>query len=109
MFYQTLSVAPGQPGQSESVDSPIWYAALAPLAISAIIRWLVLPRARSSQPALTLFIVGIAMAESACFMGLYVFPAHKHDLFLLSMLGIFQFIPYYARRYFPPDDEQMTA
>jgi hypothetical protein len=103
MVYHTLSSATPQPPQTGLGGSSAWFAAIVPLAISAMIRWLVLPGVRIAQTALVLFIVGIAMAESTSFLGLFIFPAHSQDLFVLSVLGIFQFVPFFARRYFPND------
>ncbi len=40
------------------------------------------------------------MAEATSFLGLFIFPGHKQALCLLSALGIFQFIPFFAARYF---------
>lgn len=80
-----------------SADSPIWQAAFAPVVISTFIRWVVLPRIKSFQSGFTWFVIGMAMAESACIMGLFVFPAHRDELFLTGAVGIFQFIPFFAR------------
>ena len=46
---------------------------------------------------LTIFIIGMALAESACVVGLVFFTAHKDELFKLGVLGMAQFIPIYAR------------
>jgi hypothetical protein len=108
IIYRTLSGALPQP-PTEPVDSSAWLAGFAPLTISVIIRWFVLPRARTAQSALPVFIIGIAMAESATFFGLYIFPAHRQELFMWSALGIFQFIPYFVSRYFKPKDEHLGA
>jgi len=62
-------------------------------------RWVVLPRINTAQPAFTTAIVGIAFAEVCCFLGLFIFPAHKQELFVVSLIGIFQFVPTYARRF----------
>jgi hypothetical protein len=35
--------------------------------------------------------------------GVVVFPQHKQGLFLLSVLGLAQFVPAFARRYFAQD------
>jgi hypothetical protein len=83
--------------------SPIWFVGLAPVAVSAIIRWIVLPRIEVPVAALQAFILGIALAEMACFLGLFIFPAHREELFGASIAGIFQFIPWFARRYFPSE------
>jgi hypothetical protein len=72
---------------------------MTPFVISVLIRFLVMPRLKSIASALPVFIVGIAMAEMSCFLGLFIFPSHQRDLFILSAVGIFQFIPIYAQRY----------
>lgn len=94
------------PSRSPSLDSLSWLAGLAPFVISSIIRWVVLPRIRNAQAALVLFIFGLAMSEATCFLGLFIFPAHKQALFALSVLGILQFVPSFARRFFEPDDKR---
>jgi hypothetical protein len=100
IIFHSLSVTIQQ-SQTQLVSSSAWLAGFAPLMVSIVIRWLVLPRIENAQSALTVFIVGIATAESTCFLGLYIFPVHKQELFIASVLGIFQFIPYFAGRYFP--------
>jgi len=86
--------------QSQPGDSLIWLAGFGLVAVSSIIRWFVLPRTQNAEAALPLFIVGIAMAESACFLGIFVFPTHQQELIVWSALGIFQFIPYFAGRFY---------
>ncbi len=85
--------------------SLIWLAAGVPVLVSARVRWVVLPRMASAQAALPFFIVGIALAEATCSLGLFIFQAHREDLFYLSFLGILQFVPFFARRYFPDGDD----
>ncbi len=102
VIYHFLGSSPDAPKPSE-VDSPIWLASLIPLAISTIIRWAVLPRFTSAVAALPFFILGIALAENLCFLGIFFFPEHKLNLMILSATGVFQFIPVFARRYFHPD------
>ena len=55
--------------------------------------------------AFPLFVMGIALAEMPCFLGIFLFPSHMQELFALSALGIFQFVPFFAGRYFPSDDQ----
>jgi len=108
IFYHFLGDT-GARQQPPTTESPVWLVAIAPVALSAIIRWLVLLRAQNVQTALTLFMLGIAMAEATCFLGLFMFPAQKLELFMLSALGIFQFIPFFARRFFEHDDPDRNA
>ncbi len=58
----------------------------------------------NGQAALPIFVGGLALAELPCMVGLFVFPAQKQNLFLPSFLGILQFVPFFARRYFPEAD-----
>lgn len=80
-------------------ESPLWMVAFAPFVISSILRWLVLSRVSSAQLAFPLFIAGMALAEATCLTGLFVFPRHSTDLFALSVLGIAQYVPYFASRF----------
>ena len=96
-FYYFLGQATTQP--QTNPESAAWLAGFIPFALSAAIRWLILPRINTAQPALTTAILGIAFAEVCCFLGLFIFPPHKRELFGASFIGILQFIPIYARRF----------
>jgi hypothetical protein len=102
IFFIYHFVGKGIARPAAPAESAIWLLGFVPIAISAFVRWAVLPRIESATAALPMFIVGIAMAEVACFLGLFIFPAHRQELFGASAAGIFQFIPFFARRYFPP-------
>lgn len=97
-YYQFLGTAPAQSAPPGS-NSSAWLASLAPLLLSVIIRWLVLPRISTARPALALFVIGIAFAEMCCFLGLFIFPAHKEALSVMSFIAVFQFMPFFASRY----------
>lgn len=84
----------------ETTDQPVWLLATLPLAAASVIRWLVLPRATQAAAALPLFVVGMALAESTFMAGMFLFPAHKQELLILSALGIFQFVPLFAGKYY---------
>ena len=71
-----------------------------PFFLSAIIRWAVLPRITKPLLAFQLFIIGIAFAEATCFFGLFLIPQQKQACFVLSLIGILQFMPYFARRFY---------
>jgi hypothetical protein len=86
------------PGELAPDSSPVWLAGAVPFLLSVVVRWAVLPRAANARLALPLFVVGIALAEASCFLGLFIFPAHRASLFYLSAAGIFQFIPTFASR-----------
>jgi hypothetical protein len=69
-----------------------------PLFLSIVIRWLALPRFTSLTPALPLFIVGLALAEACGFLGIFLGGPYRDALFLLSALGLVQFVPVFAKR-----------
>jgi len=93
-------VAGPAPAQSSVLEPTLWLVGIAPFLVSVIIRFLVMPRLKSIAFALPCFIVGVGLAEFSCFLGIFFFPSHQRDLFILSAIGIFQFIPFYAPRYF---------
>ena len=77
-------------------------AGLVPLFVSIIIRWLVLPRLSGVRQALPMFVIGIALAESCGILGIFLGGAYKDDLFLLGVLGVTQYVPFFAKQYLEP-------
>ena len=82
--------------QKQEVESGVWMIGMTPFLISSVLRWLILSRKESAQSAFPIFIMGLAMAEATCILGLFVFPAYSTALFALSVLGIAQYVPYFA-------------
>jgi hypothetical protein len=81
-------------------DSNAWMiAGAAPILAATLIRWLLLPRQVIPIKAFRLFIIGIALAESVTFYGIFLFPSHKNDLVMASLFGIIQFAPFFASRF----------
>lgn len=76
-----------------------------PLFISIIIRWLVLPRCSTLTRAFPLFITGLALAEACGLLGIFLGGAYRDQLFLLGVLGILQYLPFFARQYLLPKVE----
>ena len=70
-----------------------------PLFISIVIRWLVLPRMTSLARAFPLFIAGLALAEACGLLGIFLGGVYRDQLFLLGVLGIVQYLPFFARQY----------
>ena len=97
IIYFVIGGSQPEPAASP-MDSALWQLALVPVFISTVVRWFALPSARSFQAGFQCMIIGLATAESACIIGLFVYPAHKEGLFAAGALGILQFIPLYARR-----------
>ena len=96
IYFVLGNTAERQPAMPES---SIWLACLAPLLVSTMIRWGVLSRVQSAQAAFSLFVAGLALAESTGILGILLFPEHKQELFIFGVIGILQFAPFFARRY----------
>jgi len=100
-FFFLRQAAPTSPAASGSWP---WLLALGPLTISAGLRWIVMPRLRNPEHGLVCMVLGIAMAEAVTFFGLFLAPQYQREFFVLSFLGILQFMPFYARRFFPAEE-----
>lgn len=71
---------------------------LGQLFASIVVRWFVLPRFDDLKRALPIYIVGLALAESCGILGIFLGGAYRDSLFLLSVLGVIQFVPLFGRR-----------
>ena len=73
-----------------------------PLFVSIVLRWLVLPRYTEPARALIVFIVGLVLAEACGLLGIFFGGGYRDALFVLGVLGIIQFVPFYARKLHDP-------
>jgi hypothetical protein len=94
-------------GGTEAV-SPIAIAAFAAFGVSVLIRWAVLPRLHKPQPAFVMFVAGLTLAEAVAILGMFVVPENKPELVGLGILGMLQFAPFFAARYFQPPKERFS-
>lgn len=85
-------------GGSES-STDLQYIPLVPLALSAVVRWIILPQFKQRSKAFPLFIVGLAMAEGSGLMAMFLVPSLGTHYFALALLGLAQFIPLFAANY----------
>src|SRR5471032_2946788 len=76
-----------------------------PLFVSIIIRWLVLPRYRDLRLAFPLFIIGLALAAGGGLLGIFRGGPYRDELAVLGMLGVAQFMPFFARGCLDPKPE----
>jgi hypothetical protein len=83
---------------ASQVEGPIAYLRVLPFALSCIVRWLILPQIRSSKTAFPVFVIGLALAESSCFFGIFLFPDNKTDMLTMALVGLAQFAPVFARK-----------
>ena len=102
MFLATLQLAMGR-NAPLATNSFVNLAGFVPLFVSIIIRWLAMPRS-GAQPGglLVMFIIGVALAEACGILGVFLGGPYRHDLFILGLLGVAQYVPFFARRAMEP-------
>ena len=75
---------------------------------AAVTSWLmplmgrVLPRMSDPQRGFVLFIVGLALAEACGILGIFLGGPYRDSLFALGMLGIGQWVPFFAKKLYDP-------
>ena len=104
LAYALLARGPEKASPPE--DVLINLAGLAPLFISIVIRWLVLPRYASLTRGFPAFVLGVGLAEAGGFLGLFLGGSYRDDLFVLGALGVTQFLPLFLARFGRPDKGQ---
>jgi hypothetical protein len=76
------------------------YVGVGPLVLSTLLRWFVMPRMTERAQALVVFVVGVSLAEGCGLLGIFLGGEHRDTLFLLGIIGVAQWIPLFATRYF---------
>lgn len=97
-----LVLGRGPVPQASTPNLAVVLIAMAPLFVSIVIRWLVLPRASQSGPALALFIAGLALSEGCGFIGIFLGGAYRDHLFVLGLLGVIAYMPIFVKRLLEP-------
>jgi hypothetical protein len=80
-----------------------------PLFVSVVLRWLVLPRYTDSARAMVVFVVGLALAESCGLLGIFLGGPFRDALFVLGVLGVVQYAPFYARKLLSPKETRLYS
>lgn len=75
------------------------FFALAPLLVSAGIRFGLLPRMKTKQKAFPIFIVGLATSEACGLLGIFLGGEHKDALFGAALVMLLLYAPLFARNY----------
>lgn len=84
-------------GVRVEAPSALSFLALAPFAASAVVRFVLLPRAEPAKK-FVLFIVGLALAESGGFLALILGSPWKTPLAAAAIVLIILHIPAFIRR-----------
>jgi hypothetical protein len=108
ILFRVFLAQPPPGGKPLPADAFPWALSLFPVLLSGVIRWTLLPRARDPQQSLVLMVVGIAFAEATSFFGIFLTPSHLNLLCGASFLGVFQFAPTWAARFFPAEEVRPT-
>lgn len=91
-------LAPVAPGTNPLVN----LIGFVPLFVSIIIRWLVLPRSATPVAAFGMFIAGLALADGCGILGIFLGGPYREDFFVLGVLGVTQYVPFYAWKFYEP-------
>ncbi|MSU45831.1 MAG: hypothetical protein EXS42_01560 [Lacunisphaera sp.] len=97
-----LFLGRGPPKPAAVSDLPVNLSGVVPLFVSIIIRWLVLPRSTKLKSAFAMFITGLVLAEACGMLGIFLGGPYRDSLCVLGVLGVTQYMPFYARRFFEP-------
>ncbi len=88
-----------RPPELAGGDRLLSLVAFVPLFVSIVIRWLVLPRVDADgKSGLLMFLVGVALAEGSGLLGVFLGGPYRDDLFVLGVLGIVQYAPFFGPR-----------
>jgi len=97
------AIAGGWPegGDQGDVPASLLLITVAGIFASTLVRWVVLPRVKTPQTLLTTMVIGLALAEATWLLGNFLmssdFPETQRNAFILSFLGMCQFVPTYAK------------
>ena len=98
-----LLLVQGKPLPKPSADNSLTgLIGVVPLFVSIVLRWLVLPRCTEEGRALVLFVAGIGLAEGCGILGIVLGGPYRDSLFVLGVLGVTQYVPFYAKKLFDP-------
>lgn len=86
------------PPRAEALQA-LRHLPLLPLLISSGLRWIVLPRMTERLRAFPVFIIGVVLAESCGLLGIFLIPEMKQTYFALALIGLVQYMPFFASRY----------
>lgn len=90
----------GLPVATHEVTLPVEFAGVLPLAAATLLRWFFLLRVINGPKAFLIFIIGMGLAESAGLLGLFLSRAHRLEWVLAGALGIAQWVPVFAQRFY---------
>lgn len=106
MIYFTIPLTRGVPRSNHPIAE---YFGFAPLFLSIVLRWFVMPRFKEAQKIFVIFILGLALAEGCGILGIFLGGPYRDELFVLSLFGMAQYVPFFARRLYEPRAKGFTS
>jgi hypothetical protein len=94
-FY--MSFLASADAEEAQMDAFLVVMLFVPFFLSIFIRWMLLPKANTEQQLIVLFVVGMAIAESIIFFGLFLFPFFKTIFLIFTVVGILQYCPLFIK------------
>ena len=85
-----------RPDATAAGFGPVELLCIGQVAVSATLRWLVLPRLGTLARKLPVFIVACALAEACGILSLFLSRAHHRELFVVSLIGLLTLAPVFA-------------
>jgi len=104
LFVYQYFLAGGLPSGEDKGNPDIIFLVLSigVIVAATVIRWFLIPKAKDIQKLLILMIVGLALAEGAQFYQIFLigpdYPETQMSIFILSVLGVGQFAPFYVKK-----------
>ncbi|TVP79245.1 MAG: hypothetical protein EA353_06580 [Puniceicoccaceae bacterium] len=78
----------------------LWVMSFMPLIAATGVRWLVIPKIKSTTPQLIAMIVGLALAEMSIFVSIFLvgpdYPQYHIAILMVAVVSLIQFAPSYA-------------
>ena len=94
----------GIPAGEDAPNPPqgIFIFCISIIAISTIIRWILIPKAKDRGKLLVLMIIGLALIDGAQIFQLFLigpdYPQKQITILVLALIGAVQFVPTYAKK-----------
>lgn len=94
----------GIPTGEDAANPPlgVFIFCISIIAISTVIRWIFLPKAKDKGKLLVMMIIGLALVDGAQMFQLFFigsdYPQKQLIVFVLATLGAIQFVPIYAKK-----------
>jgi len=93
-------IIPVVPGREITPAGALTYVPLVPLFLGCAVRWLLLPRLGKQEHALAVFLMGLALCEGCAILGIFLVPEMRSTYVVLAVIGVLQFMPVFAGRFF---------